>query len=174
MKAVIVNCLAELVRTKFGEDKWEASLTKAGVDPKLRLLPSENVDDATVVKVVGCVCEVLGLTLPQAADAFGEYWVTTFAPRIYSPYYQGVNTAKDFLLKMDRVHDASTRSIADARPPRFDYEWKDDRTLIMHYKSQRGLVDFVVGLARGVGKHFKEDLEVTKLSADKVQIVFPA
>jgi len=71
-------------------------------------------------------------------------------------------------------HEASTRSIPDARPPQFDYEWKDGRTLIMHYKSHRGLIDFLVGLVRGVGKHFKEDLQVTKLSADKVQIVFPA
>jgi hypothetical protein len=43
----------------------------------------------------------------------------------------------------------------------------------MKYKSRRGLIDFMVGLIKGVGKFYKEDLKVTKLSSDKVEIVFP-
>jgi len=172
MKGVIVNCLAELVVNKFGRDKWEASLEKAGLDPQLRVLSIQDVDDAAVLKVVESVCDVVGITSAQAADAFGDYWVNEFAPRIYQPYYTGMKTAKDFLLNMDRVHEAATRSIANARPPRFTYEWKDGRTLIMTYHSHRGLVDFLVGLVRGVGRHFNERLTVTRLGADKVQVVF--
>ncbi len=43
----------------------------------------------------------------------------------------------------------------------------------MTYKSKRGLIDFLVGLIKGVGKYFKENLEVTKLGNNKVKIVFP-
>lgn len=31
MKGVIVQCLADLVKNKFGADKWEASLENAGL-----------------------------------------------------------------------------------------------------------------------------------------------
>jgi hypothetical protein len=31
----------------------------------------------------------------------------------------------------------------------------------------------VVGLAKGVGKYYKEDLNVTKLGGDRVKITFP-
>ncbi len=60
----------------------------------------------------------------------------------------------------------------NAHPPRFEYDWKDDKTLILKYKSQRGLIDILVGLIKGVGKYYKEDLKVSKISSDKVQIVF--
>ena len=43
----------------------------------------------------------------------------------------------------------------------------------MKYKSHRNLIDFLVGLVKGVGKFYKEDLKVSKLSNDKVEIVFP-
>jgi len=77
-------------------------------------------------------------------------------------------------LKMDSVHVATTKSIPGANPPRFEYEWKDEKTLIiLKYKSRRSLVDLMVGLIKGVGKFYKEDLKVTKLGSDKVEIAFP-
>jgi len=66
-----------------------------------------------------------------------------------------------------------TKNIQNAHPPRFEYEWKDQKTLIMKYKSHRNLIDFLVGLIKSVGKFYKEDLKVTKLTNDKVEIVFP-
>ncbi len=173
MKGVIVNCLKELVTEKFGKDKWEAALEKAGLEKKSTFLVTQDIDDGVVLKVVGSTCDVLNISLQQAADAFGEHWACSYAPNIYKSYYHGVKTAKDFLLKMDEVHRMTTESIPNARPPRFEYSWENDKTLIMKYKSHRGMVDFLVGLIKGVGKYFKESLKVSKLSADKVKIVFP-
>jgi hypothetical protein len=172
MKGVIVMCLGELVRNNFGKDKWETALEKAGVNKDTIFLPTSDIDDGTVLKVIGSLCDVLNISLVQAADAFGDYWVNVFAPKIYVPYYQNVKSAKEFLLNMDKVHVHSTETLPDSRPPRFDYEWKDDKTLIMGYKSHRGLIDIMVGLVRGVGKYYNEDLKVTKLGDDKVEIVF--
>ncbi len=173
MKGVIVNCLKELVTEKFGKDKWEAALEKAGIEKKTSFLATQDVDDGAVLKVVGSTCDVLNISLQQAADAFGEHWVCSYAAKIYKPYYRGVTSAKDFLLKMDEVHRITTESIPNAKPPRFEYSWENDKTLIMKYKSQRGMIDFLVGLIKGVGKYFKENLKVSKLSEDKVKIVFP-
>lgn len=173
MKGVILMCLENLVTEKFGKAKWEAVLEKAGFQKGKIFLANEDVNDADALKVVNAVCSVLGITLQQAADAFGEYWVCTFAPKRYSMYYQGVKSAKEFLLNMDKVHEINTRNIPGARPPRFEYNWKDNKTLIMTYKSHRGLIDILVGLIKGVGKYFKENLIVRKLGPDKVEIIFP-
>ncbi len=172
MKGVIVNCLESLVKEKFGEAKWHEILERSDLSKKTSFLATEDVDDGIVMRLINSTCQVLGLTLPQAADAFGEYWVCNFAPKIYSIYYRGVNSAREFLLKMDTIHDISTKNIKDARPPRFEYEWKDDNTLIMKYKSHRGLIDIMVGLIKGVGKYYKENLIVTKLGNDRVQVIF--
>ena len=65
-----------------------------------------------------------------------------------------------------------TKTITNAKPPRFKYEWEDDRTLIMNYHSHRGLIDFVVGLVKGVSKFYQEKLNVTKLDSNKIKVVF--
>lgn len=172
MKGTIVQCLEELVTTRFGKAQWNKALENAGIKTPAIFLPFQNIDDAVVMRVVTAVCDLLNLSLAQAADAFGEYWVMEYSQRLYPHYYAKYKTAKEFLLAMDAVHVSMTKNIQDAKPPRFEYEWKDENTLIMHYISHRGLLDFVVGLAKGVGKFYHEPLTVTKIEPDKVQIVF--
>ena len=173
MKGVIVLALKGMVQEKFGIDKWEAALKKAGIDKEPTILPISDVDDQIVLKVINSLCETLNISLTQAADAFGDYWVNVYSQKMYGVYYEGVKTAKELLLKMDSVHVATTRSMSNAHPPRFEYKWKNENTLIMTYKSQRGLIDFLVGLIRGVGIFYREALRVTKLGDDTVEIVFP-
>jgi len=173
MKGVIVLALKEMVGKKFGPKKWEDALKKAGIDKEPLILPISDVDDRVVLKIVNSLCEVLNISLSQVGDAFGDYWINVYSQRMYYAYYVGCKTAKEFLLKMDSVHVATTKSIPNAHPPRFEYEWKDEKTLIMKYKSQRGLIDFMVGLIKAVGKFYREDLKVTKLGNDKVEIIFP-
>lgn len=173
MKGVIATCLAGLVKDNFGRDKWEDALEDAGLDRHAIFSATNMVEDKTVLKVVASVCKVLNITPLQAADAFGDYWVNVYAPRIYGAYLQEATSAKELLLSMDQIHETVTSTIPNAHPPRFDYEWRDSRTLIMTYKSPRGLIDFLVGLIKGVGKYFKENIRVRKLSNTEVEIVFP-
>lgn len=173
MKGTIVKCLEELVVENFGEDTWRKSLEDAGLARTTIFLPMADVDDSKALEVVGALCKNLNISLEEAADAFGDYWVNVYARQLYPHFYTKSKTARDFLLDMDNVHLETTQTIKDAKPPRFDYEWKDDKTLIMHYKSHRGLIDFLVGLVKGVGKYYKENLQVAKLGTNKVEISFP-
>ena len=95
-----------------------------------------------------------------------------YASNIYYPYYRQAKSAKEFLLNMDDVHKNVTDNIPNAHPPRFIFDWENDKTLIMTYQSHRGLIEFLVGLIKGVGKYFKEDLKVSAIGRDKVQVVF--
>lgn len=173
MKGTIVKCLEELVVSKFGKDKWEKSLADAGLKKNTMFFTISDVEDAQVMKVVGAVCANLGISLTQAADAFGDYWVNTYSQKMYSQFYQKNKTAREFMLEMDNVHVNMTKTMKDAKPPRFTYEWKNDKTLVVNYNSNRGLIDFAVGLTKGVGKYYREQLSVSKLSPERFQIVFP-
>jgi len=73
---------------------------------------------------------------------------------------------------MDNIHKMVTQNIPNAHPSRFTYDWENDKTLVMIYNSDRGLIDFLVGLIKGVGMYYKENLKVMKLANDKVQIIF--
>jgi len=172
MKGVIVVCLKELVTTKFGEDVWKKCLVDVGVNPNTTFLHSADVDDGTVVGVLQAVCKNLNITLEQAAEAFGDYWVNEFSQKIYKSFYNKHKSAKEFLLSMDNVHDIITKTMENAKPPKFGYENKDENTLIMHYNSHRGLIDIMIGLIKGVGKFYNEKLTVTKIGNEKVEIKF--
>ncbi len=173
MKGAIVQCLGELVKTQFGENKWRESLEKAGMSSTSFFMPLQNIDDESVMKLIQSICNVTHITPVQAADAFGDYWVNVYAPKIYTVSYKGSRSAKEFLMKMDGVHEIVTRNMPNAHPPRFTYNWTDERTLTIDYKSHRGLIDIFIGLIKGVGKYYNEKLFVTKLGNDRVKVIFP-
>ncbi len=173
MKGSIVQCLGDLVTTRFGEKKWQDSLEKAGMNRRSFFMPLQNVDDNNVMKLIKSICDVMHITATEAADAFGDFWVNVYAPKIYDVYYRGSNSAKDLILKMDSVHSTVTDNIPNARPPRFVYDWVNERTLVIEYISHRGLVDVFVGLIKGVGKYYHENLLVSKLGPNRVQVIFP-
>ncbi len=172
MKGTIIHCLEEMVEKRFGRHIWEESLKVAGVKAPRLFLPFENIHDDLVTQIVKAVCTHTNLSLPELADAFGKYWVMNYSQRTYPQHYTRHKTAREFLLALDKLHTQMTRTIPDARPPHFAYEWKNENTLVMHYRSHRGLIDFAVGLAKGVGAFYREKLEVKKVNAEKFQIVF--
>ncbi|GAB4261832.1 MAG: hypothetical protein Kow00111_10410 [Thermincola ferriacetica] len=74
---------------------------------------------------------------------------------------------------MDSVHEAMTKSMVNSAPPRFSYEIVNEKTIIINYKSKRNLIQFLVGLIKGVGNYYKENLRVKLLNNNRVEVVFP-
>jgi ABC-type oligopeptide transport system substrate-binding subunit len=67
-----------------------------------------------------------------------------------------------------------TKDMTDASPPRFNYQWKNENTLLIEYLSQRHFIDILAGLVRGVGKFYKENLLVSKINDKTVEVKFGA
>jgi hypothetical protein len=174
VKGTITACLKELVVAKFSEEKWQAILSDCGLAKKNALLQMMGADipDNEVSALLASTCKVLGLSIQQAADAFGEYWCCVYAPRIYKAFYTRFKSAREMIVGMDEIHVATTNQVPNAHPPRFAFKWENDRTLVVDYKSKRNLIDIYIGLTKGVGIYFKETLTVTKLSSSQIRIVF--
>jgi hypothetical protein len=175
VKGTITKCLAELIENEFGRERWDAIVADAKIDAKtlpLLTMPMSDVDDAAATRLFESTCRVLGVSLQEAADAFGEYWCCTYAPRVYQVTVEKWRDARDAILSLDEVHIRVTQSMKDARPPRFEYEWADEDTLDVTYKSHRKLLPIYMGLARGVGAYFDERLNVQQIASDRVRIEF--
>jgi hypothetical protein len=173
MKGTILRCLQEMVESRFGKDEWQGILSDAGLKGAQLFSMSADVDEGNALALFASTERVLEISAAQAADAFGDYWVNEYGPRIYQTLYARHTSAREFLLAMDGVHVMVTESMPNARPPRFDYETQGEKTLLVSYKSQRGLIDLYIGLARGVGRRFGTPLEIQKLSDRQVKITFP-
>ena len=95
-----------------------------------------------------------------------------YAPQTYKAVVARWKTARETILSLDALHVLMTQTVPNARPPRFDYEWLDENTLEVTYKSHRNLLGIYKGLARGVGKYLDEPVKVFALDWDRVRIEF--
>ncbi len=172
MKGIIVQCLKETVISKFSIEIWEKSLIDAGLTAGTIFSPASNIDDESFKNIIRNLCKQLNTNCVQLTEEFGDYWVNTFSQKMYSHLYLKHKHAKDFLLDMDSVHVTMTSNIEDAHPPRFEFEWKDEYTLVMHYKSHRGLINILIGLIKGVGNYYNEEITVEKRDTAAVEITF--
>ena len=173
MKGSIPTCLKRMTIAHFSQALWEETLENIGISKYTAFPVLANIDDLTVIKIVEELSYILEISPEQLADKFGDYWVNIYSQEAYSRYYLKYQRAMDFLLGMDELHKQVTQQINNAQPPRFGYQLEADNIMIMEYKSQRNLIDLMIGLIKGVGKYYHEKLAITKLTANEVRIVFP-
>jgi hypothetical protein len=170
MKGTIARCLQDVVVKVAGESVWKEVLTDNGWRPTQIFTPGADLPDEKVTALITTVCEKLNLTIEQAANAFGEHWVTVYAPEVYPSLTKNLSSVREYLESMNGTHERVTRTIANAHPPRFEFEWESDQVLNMRYVSTRNMVEVCAGLVRGLGKMFGESLTVQVLGRDRIRV----
>ncbi len=95
MKGTIINCLEELVTQQFGAEEWRRSLKIAGVEESRIYSTFEDVPDHEMHALMKAVSAAVELPLEGVMEAFGDYWSTTYAPRVYSAYYAHARNARE-------------------------------------------------------------------------------
>jgi Haem-NO-binding len=172
MKGTILKCMEGLVIKQLGAAKWKEALTHAGMPVTRAFRTLEDIPDGDAMALMKGIATATSLSMEQVMEAFGEHWSSIYAPTLYGAYFAQAKTARDLLLNLDKIHEVVTRTMKSARPPRFRYEWKGDKHLIMRYESARGLVQLMPGLIRGVGKYYKQSLKVS-LTGNDIHVDFP-
>jgi hypothetical protein len=167
MYGLISQALEDYVRRGFGERAWNDIRGRAGFVEEDLFLAMESYPDEQTLRLVQAATEVLGLSVSQVLEAFGEHWVLYTAQEGYGEMLSMFGTSlQQFLLNLDNLHSHVALSFPDLRPPSFQVESipGDGNSLLLHYRSQRaGLAPMVVGLLRGLGKRFSQQIEVHRL-----------
>ena len=172
MKAIVFDCLRDLVLSAFGEVMWQ-DITQGsplGGDAPANL--ADDHPDAQVLGLFARTCERTGLDFGQACEAFGAHWVSTYLPTRYPDIYEGVSGARQLIRKLDAIHAAIPERLPGAKPPRHSYEWKDDNTLLIGYRSDRDLTELFDATLRAVGRYFGEHLSTTIVDRQTVEVRF--
>lgn len=171
MKGTIHKCIEKLVTEKFGVDKWTECLKSVGLDELHTFLINDDVDEQLTMQLLQKMPNILAITTEQLFDAFGEYWVHSYAPKVYPEYYEGITSVKQFLLNIDNIHSEVVKNIPNARPPHFLYE-EQNGSLVMTYQSDRGLVHLFISLAKGLASYYQEKIQVELIEKNKVRFTF--
>jgi len=171
MKGTIPKCLEEMVRARHGEAAWNRVKEAAGLATWHSFLTTEDIDDDTVKALFITTAETLRKSVEEVKEDFGMHWSTVYAPDIYGVFFRRASSARELLLNVAQIHRDTTAKVPNAKPPRFSYEWLDERTLVMTYSSERQMAALMPGLIRGVGVYYGEELEVSR-HGDRMTIHF--
>jgi guanylate cyclase soluble subunit beta len=161
MYGLINKSLREMICEQFGEAKWQSVFEASGV-PEDSFLTMRSYDDDLTFRLVGAASEVLGAPAEDCLEMFGEYWVLETAAKSYASLMDASGTSLlEFLANLNALHDRITGTFLNYIPPEFRVESTAGNEHRIHYISQRqGLTPFVVGLLKGLSRHFGNKLEI--------------
>lgn len=164
MYGMVNKAIEDMVTSAHGPELWAEIKRRAGVTAEV-FMSNEGYDDATTYALVGAASESLGSPPEVILRAFGEYWVLETAHKGYGPLMDAAGrTLGDFLDYLPHFHDRVALIYPKLRPPRFEVSDRAERSLHLHYYSDRpGLLPFVEGLVSGLGKRFGTPASVTPL-----------
>lgn len=165
----INDCTECLVTTKFGDETWQKIKEKAGCTVEDGgFLRYKYYPDSDTVELVVAASEVLGITVDQVLQAFGNYFVTYVQDNGYSNVLECLGSnLRDWLSNLNSLHDHLQASyprgfIAPVFWSEDDVQFEEtpegegSNAILVHYYSQRGslLVPLVVGVLERLGKEY--------------------
>lgn len=164
MYGIVNKAIEDLVKVNFGEDKWIAIKELSGVDIDY-FLSNEPYDDEITYKLAGAASEVLGITVGQVLEAFGEWWILKTGQEKYGGLMQaGGTNLKEFLVNLPLFHNRVMLMYPKLTPPEFKVSNIEEKSIHIHYHSKReGLQEFVRGLLSGLGKMYEVPVEIELL-----------
>ena len=161
MYGLIHSALEEMLKSNFDPAIWDKVLEESNVGEH-SFMRMESYDVSVTLALIGATAKVLNLPVNDCLEAFGEYWMTSFAPKNYARVLERCGTNMlDFIESLDLMHDRISSTFPDYKPPSFKVEKLPDKKAIIMYTSHRsGLTPFVIGLINGMGKHFQQNVEI--------------
>ena len=160
MYGLINNSLKDMIREKFGEEKWQEVLQASGV-PEDSFLTMRSYDDELTYALAGAASDVLGAPVDACLEMFGEYWVLETATKSYGTLLDAAGgDMLEFLGNMNALHDRITSTFLNYVPPEFYVEEKDNGHEIHYLSKRKGLTPFVVGLLKGLAIRFDHTLNI--------------
>ena len=155
MYGIVNKAIQDLVTENFGADKWELIKEKSGVDIDY-FLSNEPYDDDITYQLAGATSEIIGITVGQVLNAFGEWWILRTGKEKYGGLMEaGGNNLKEFLVNLPQFHNRIMLMYPKLTPPEFKVSDIENNSIHVHYFSKRdGLQEFVRGLLSGLGKMY--------------------
>jgi len=161
VKGIIFNVVEEVVTGRYGDDTWDSLLDAAELDGSYTSLGSYPDEDLS--RLVAAASETLGIPADDVVRSLGQGAIPLLAAR-YPQFFDAHGSTRQFLLTLnDIIHPEVRKLYPGAVVPDFDFEFDDDGSLLLGYRSQRQLCALAEGFILGAAGHYGEDVALTQL-----------
>jgi len=161
MYGMVNRAIEQMVVSNHGQEVWDKICQQADVS-HVAFGAMETYPDDVTYALVGAASEILGPSVDELLEAFGEYWVEYAADAGFDDMMTMFGQSlTDFLINLDHMHSHISSAFPDLQPPSFHCHENEDRTLTLKYFSTRaGLAPMVKGLLTGLGHRFNTPIKV--------------
>jgi hypothetical protein len=150
----VFNLLEAFIVDGWGEDTYDEILGACPLHTKEPFVGPGTYPDADLFAIASKTAERLGLPLPDALRAFGQFCLprlVDFSPALVAEY----RDPRALLLRVDdAIHVEVRKLLPKAVTPRFTFAEGPDGALVLRYESARKLCAFLEGLLVGLAQHF--------------------
>ncbi len=159
------GCEDMIVRA-HGPARWAEIKAKAAVETSY-FHAHESYPDRLTYDLVGAAAEVLGESPAALLESFGIHWVLHTATDGYGFLLDMAGgSLPEFLVNLPDLHTRVRVAFPHLNPPTFACADVREGSLLLRYASERqGLVPFVIGLLKGLGRRFGTPVRVTSRGA---------
>lgn len=166
MYGIINKSIEELVKSNFGQDKWQLVVKRSQIDIDY-FISNEPYDDAITYKLAIAISEEMQISLEDVLFAFGEWWIMKTTNEKYSGLMRsGGDNLRDFLVHLPSFHNHIMLLYPKLTPPEFKVSDLSENSIHIHYYSKReGLEYFVKGLLSGLGKLYETSVIIETLES---------
>jgi hypothetical protein len=161
MYGMVNRSIQDMVETQHGTEVWARILERAGVDIEV-FVSSEGYPDEITYGLVAAASAELGVPASRVLEDFGVHWIMKTARHGYGDMMaSGGNNLREFLVNLPNFHARLSMIFPHLAPPEFACEEIDERSVRMHYRSERaGLAPFVHGLFLGLSQMYETPVSV--------------
>jgi hypothetical protein len=172
MKGSIFRAFESFVESGYGDGMFDELIDRADLATRGPFVGPGNYPAGDLVALVVCASEVLDTGVEDLLRAFGRFAFSGLASSVPG-LLEGISGSKDFLLRFESIVHTEVRKLdPDARPARFYVEDVGGDSLLLHYESDLGLFDFVLGMLDGVGDWFGDSLTGELVDVDGTSATF--
>jgi hypothetical protein len=161
MKGVVFTEFLDMVEARFGLEMADRIIDSSNLATGGSYTSVGTYDHREMVALVTNLSKETGTPVPGLIHAFGLHLFSRFRDG-YPAFFQ-VPDAFAFLSGVDGyIHIEVQKLYPDAELPQFTYERPDEGTLVMRYRSPRGLADLAHGLIDATVAHYGAPMTVAR------------
>lgn len=146
----------DYAEARFGPGTWLTLLKNTGLEEKIYL--KQTYPDTEIVLLANAACAVSGKPLADLLEEFGEFMVPSLM-NMYGHLMQQQWRTLDVIEQTERTaHSAVRLAEPGTAPPFLRTKRLSSEELTLIYSSPRKMCALAIGVAKGLGKHFNEEV----------------
>ena len=174
MKLIILNAIKEWVLHKaaMGAELWPTIASEAGFGADRFITQDNYADRERIERLIQCLLSALNLGRDAFRTSFFEFWMTSFAPRVYQLLARQANSARECLIQIIRLQNELCNFFpSNTYVSKVDLNDINENALTVIYASEKTLID-IIAVLRGVSGIYQETFTVRKINPHSSEIRF--